>query len=325
MAFRVLLTQDIAIEGKQLLKENDCEVVVASAEKEDIIIECIKACDAVFSATFFLNERILREAKKLKVIAKHGVGIENVVDLNTATELGKYVVNTPYANMNAVAEHTVAGMLAFSKKVTLMDTATRTLNFNASQSGEIHEVVGLTIGLIGLGNIGRIVARICALGLNMKVVGYDPYQDKKSIPEYIEMVDDMDNVIKCADYLSLHIGLTNETWGLINIDKFVLMKRTAVLLNFARGAIVVEKDLVEALQAGIIAGAILDVYEKEPVEVDNPLLKMDNVLLSPHSAASTDEALARTSYDGAKGIVDILYGRKPEWCLNYNEVSKMSG
>lgn len=320
MSYKVLLAQNVDNSGKKLLRDNGYELILSPLEEDSIIKELIKDCDAVFSKTFFLNEDILRAGKKLKVVAKHGTGIDNVVDIDTATRLGLYVVNTPLANVDSVAEHTITGMMAFTKKIIKMDSETRKANFLANECGNLHEVLGKTIGIVGLGNIGKKVAKIAALGLDMKVVGYDPYVNSDSLPEYIEVTPDIDTVFKRGDFVTLHFGANAETKGLADISKFKLMKPTAVFMNFARGAVMVEKDLIAALTNGVIAGAVLDVYESEPVNIDNPLLSMNNVLLSPHSAAVTDEALSRMSYQGAQGIVEILSGKKPTWCPNYDKI-----
>ena len=257
----------------------------------------------------------------MKVVAKHGVGIDNVVDLETATKLGLYVVNTPQANSDSVAEHTIAGMLAISQKTVKMHRATQEADFAAQDCGGMHEIGGKTLGIIGLGNIGRRVAKIAANGFGMKVLGYDPFTDKEQLPDYIQYIENMDDIFKSADFVTLHLGATPSTIGMVGKKQFEMMKKTAVFMNLARGALMIEEALIEALNTGTIAGAVLDVFATEPVEADNPLLKMDNVLLSPHCSALTDESLARMSYDGARGIVEILKGKKPTWCLNYDAVN----
>lgn len=321
MAFKVLLTQNVAEEGKRLLRENDCEIVLAPEETEEAVIACIADCDAVFSKTLFLDEKILSSGKKLKVVGKHGVGVDNVVDVDVATRLGIYVINTPYANMLSVAEHTMAAILALAKNVVELNAAIRGNDFGASQRIISMDVCGKVLGLVGLGNIGRIVAQKAYFGFDMKIIGYDPYVNRENIPDYIEVVGDVDGIFKNSDFISLHLNASPKTAGLVNKSKFQLMKRSAYLLNFSRGIIVNENDLINALKNGTIKGAALDVYAKEPIEADNPLLKMDNVLLSPHCAAVTTEALDRTSYDGCMGIVEVLSGKKPQWCLNYMEVN----
>ncbi|WP_155857290.1 hydroxyacid dehydrogenase [Blautia producta] len=315
------MAQDMDPAGKNLLVEEGFELVMALKEDEEVMKKLIADCEAVFSKTFFLNEEILKAGTNLKVVAKHGVGIDNVVDLETATKLGLYVVNTPQANSDSVAEHTIAGMLAISQKTVKMHRATQEADFAAQDCGGMHEIGGKTLGIIGLGNIGRRVAKIAANGFGMKVLGYDPFTDKEQLPDYIQYIENMDDIFKSADFVTLHLGATPSTIGMVGKKQFEMMKKTAVFMNLARGALMIEEALIEALNTGTIAGAVLDVFATEPVEADNPLLKMDNVLLSPHCSALTDESLARMSYDGARGIVEILKGKKPTWCLNYDAVN----
>ncbi|HIU75517.1 MAG TPA: hydroxyacid dehydrogenase [Candidatus Pelethocola excrementipullorum] len=322
MCIKVLMAQDVDEAGKKYLVDNGFELVFAKREDPELMKELIKDCEGVFSKTFFLSEDILSAGKKLKVVAKHGVGIDNIVDLDTATKLGLYVVNTPLANSDSVAEHTIGGLLAFSQKTVEMHQATLKADFEAQNCGGMHEIGSKTIGIVGLGNIGRRVAKIAACGFDMKVIGYDPYAKADVLPDYIEYTDDLDHIYQEADFVTLHLGATPQTIGMMGKKQFEKMKDTAVFLNLARGALMVEEDLVEALTTGQIAGAVLDVYASEPIEPDNPLLKLDNVLLSPHSAALTDEALANMSYGGALGIVEVLTGKKPSWCLNYDAVNE---
>ena len=322
MSGKVLFAQDMDDAGKKLLKENGFEIVMAPKEDPEVMKELIADCVAVFSKTFFLTEDILKAGKQLKVVAKHGVGIDNVVDLDTATRLGLYVVNAPLSNSSSVAEHTVCGMLAYAEKVVQMHHAAQIADFEQQNCGGMYEIGGKTLGLIGLGNIGRRVAKMAGLGFDMKILGYDPFVKKETLPDYIQLTDDMDEVFRQADFVSLHLGATKDTIGMVNKSKFALMKPTAVFLNLARGALVVEEDLVEALKSHQIYGAVLDVFAQEPVTADNPLLHLDNVLLSPHSAALTNEALVRMSHDGAQGIVEIMSGKKPTWCVNYDAVNQ---
>lgn len=321
MAMKVLLAQDVSESGKTLLRENGFELVIAPDERPETLKRLIADCDAVFSKTCFLSEDILTAGSRLQVVAKHGIGIDNVVDLDTATRLGLYVVNTPLANMGSVAEATVGAVLALARNTVQMDHATRNDDFDAPLRIENIEVGDKTLGLIGLGNIGRLVAQKAHLGFGMRVIGYDPYVDRSRLPAYIELRQDMDDVLGEADFVSLHLNVTNSTIGLVNLEKLGLMKPNAYFLNFARGALVVEADLVTALKTGLIRGAALDVFAHEPIEKDNPLLALDNVTLSPHSSALTTGAMNRMSHDGAQGIVEILTGRKPTWCVNYETIN----
>jgi|BioPla2DNA2_1021312.scaffolds.fasta_scaffold37685_3 D-3-phosphoglycerate dehydrogenase len=323
--FKVLLAQDVAQSGKDILREAGCELVLAEKEDKELMKQLIADCDAVFSKTYFLDREILSAGKKLKVVGKHGAGIDNVVDLATATELGLFVVRTPLANMDSVAEHTMAAILVLAKNILQMDEAVRRRDFGAPDYYESHDVSGKTLGLIGCGNIGRSLAKKAALGFEMRILAYDPYVNKNTLPEYIELTDDLDRLLSESDYVSLHLNASKENNNFINMERLKKMKPSAFLLNFSRGSNVNEKDLCEALEKKIIRGAALDVFANEPIEEGNPLLSMPNVVLSPHSSALTVEAMDRMSSQGAEGIVDILYGRKPKWCVNYEEVLAKRG
>lgn len=323
MGRKILYAQDMDESGKKLVKEAGFEIILAPKEDPEIMKELIQDCEAVVSKTFFLTEDILRAGKKLQVVAKHGVGIDNVVDLDTATKLGLYVVNTPLANSDSVAEKTIAGMLAFSQKIVDMHLATKSMDFEAQNCGGMHELKGKVLGLIGLGNIGKRVAKIAAQGFSMNVVGYDPFVDSGALPEYIQYTDDINKIYKESDFVSLHLGVTPQTVGMVGKEQFEMMKKTAIFVNIARGALVEEDELAEAVRNGVIAGAVLDVYSTEPPQPDNPLLSLKNVVLSPHCAALTDEAMANMSYGAAKGMIEVLSGQKPSWCLNYKEVTKV--
>lgn len=323
MAYKVLLAQDVSESGKELLRENGYEVVLAPSEDPEVMKELIRDCDACFSKTFFFSEDILKEGKKLQVVSKHGVGVDNVVDVATATKLGLYVVRTPLANMDSVAEHTLGAILAMAKNMIPLEKAARKADFDAPLSYESHDIGGKTLGIIGLGNIGRSLAKKAHCGFDMEILGYDPFVKKEDLPDYITCVDDANDIFRNADYVSLHLNASPENDNFVNRERLEMMRPSACLLNFSRGSNVNEADLYEALQNHVIAGAALDVFAQEPVEQDNPLLTLENILLSPHCAALTVEAMDRMSYQGCQGIVEVLSGKKPTWCMNYAEVHAM--
>ncbi len=320
MGIKVLLAQDVAESGKNLLKDHGYEVILAPDEKPETMKELIRECDACFSKTFFFSEDILREGRKLKVVAKHGVGVDNVVDVATATRLGLYVVRTPLANMDSVAEHTMAAILALAKNMLPLEKAARAADFDAPLRYESHDVGGKVLGIVGLGNIGRSLARKAALGFDMKILGYDPFVSREGLPDYVELAENPEEIFSQADYVSLHLNAAPENDNFVNRKRLARMKSSACLINFSRGSNVNEQDLYEALKNRRIAGAALDVYSQEPVDRDNPLLTLDNILLSPHCGALTVEAMDRMSYQGCQGIVEVLSGKKPSWCMNYEEV-----
>lgn len=316
MAKKIFIPQEIAESGKIFLRENGYEIKESNDHSTDALKRDIADCEAVLSKTLFFPEEVLKAGKVLKVIGKHGVGPDNVVDVATATRLGIYVVNTPTANANSVAEHTIGFIIALAKRFITMDRATREGDFDIPARLNSVELEGKTLGLAGLGRIGTAVAKKAYFGLDMKVKGYDPYAQKAGLPDYIEIVDNSDDIFSSSDFVSLHMPSTLETKGMIDAGKLKLMKPNAYLINCARGNLINEVDLIKTLKSKLIAGAALDVFEDEPPKPNNPLFALPNVILTPHSAALSKEALDRMSYYAAMGIHEVLSGKKPTWPVN---------
>jgi D-3-phosphoglycerate dehydrogenase / 2-oxoglutarate reductase len=259
------------------------------------------------------NAELMDISPALKVIARTGAGVDNV-DVPAATQRGILVLHTPTANSLSVAEHAVAFVLALSKQLAFLDARVRGGDFKARRLYLPVDVEGKTLGLIGCGNIGRLVAKKCGDAFGMRAIGYDPFL--KAAPEGIELVGSVREVLQQADYVSLHLPLTPQTKNLIDRGELGLMKSSAFLINTSRGGIVQEAALAEALNSGTIAGAALDVFAQEPPEAGSPLLSCRNLLLTPHSAALTRECVVRVAVCAAQGIVDHFRGRRPEFIFN---------
>lgn len=315
MGFKVLIPQDVFKEGKQYLSERGYEIKMGSGATVDIIKEEVKDCDAILARTAPFPEEVIRAGKKLKVIARHGVGVNNI-DVKTATELGIYVTFAPLSNMNTVAEHTLGLMITIAKHIVRVDKELRGGNFESRNQLTGVDMEGKTLGLIGLGKIGSLVGKKAALGLDMKVIGYDPYLTQDKVIPEIKLVNDWDFIFKNSDFISLHFPVTKETEGIVGEKEFEMMKSTGYVINCARGEIINEAALVEALQAEKIAGAALDVFSPEPPAKDHPLFELDNVIVTPHNAALTRESKARMSLHAAIGIDEVLSGKKPSWPVN---------
>lgn len=312
MSFRILLPQPILESGRQYLLEKGYELVDGSGFDEEDIIRDIRGCDAMIVRTAKITERILEAADRLKVIARHGAGFDGV-DLEAARKKGILVLYAPKANSQSVAELAVFYMLHCSRNFKLVQKLYRDDYRFAKFNVEKHELNGKTLGLIGVGNIGGLVAKKAALGFDMKVIAFDPYA--KELPDYIEVAESREEVFEKADYVSLHVPATPETVNSVGEKEFRLMKPTAFLINTSRGSVVDEEALIRALNEKEIAGAALDVLKQEPIDKDNPLLEMDNVVTAPHIGAATKEASARASLICAQGIDDYLSGRKPEFVV----------
>ncbi len=315
MAFKVLIPQDITDAGKDYLRENGCEVIIGSASDTDTIIREVADCDAILARTALYPKAVIDAAPKLKVIGRHGIGVDNI-DVQHCTEQGIYVTFAPHSNANSVAEHTMYLMLACARNAMLIDEEFRNGNFEIRNKVKGMDLEGKTLGLIGMGRIGQMVAKKATLGFGMKVIAFDPYIKPENAPEGVTLVDSNKAVFEQADFVSLHTPATPETKKSVGMEQFKQMKKGAFLINAARGEVVNEADLIAALEQGEIRGAALDVFEVEPPAKDNSLLKMRNVIPTPHNAALTQESMDRMGLHAAMGIVDVLNGRKPEWGVN---------
>ncbi|OPZ21674.1 MAG: D-3-phosphoglycerate dehydrogenase [candidate division BRC1 bacterium ADurb.BinA364] len=249
---------------------------------------------------------VLAAGKKLKVVGRAGVGVDNV-DLDEATHRGIIVMNTPDGNTLSTAEHTISMMLAMARRIPFAD---RTMKAGRWEKKSITgvEMFDKTLGICGLGRIGREVARRAA-AFGMKIVGYDPFFSKDAAEKLqIELVDDVDDLVKAADIITVHTPMTPETKGLIDKRRIEIAKPGVMIVNCARGGIVDEQALLDGLKSGKVAGAALDVFETEPLAEDHPFRAMDNVVLTPHLAASTTEAQENVARDVARQIADALRG-----------------
>ncbi|MBU0634010.1 MAG: phosphoglycerate dehydrogenase, partial [Candidatus Omnitrophica bacterium] len=260
-----------------------------------------------------ITSRILEGGKKLKVIAKHGAGVDNI-DMQTATGKGIVVTSAPGANSDAVADLTIGLFLALARKIPYADRSVK--------AGEWPRIVGTqfnkkTLGIIGVGQIGKKVAKR-ALGFDMEVLVYDVVKDNKFAEAYGVKYVSLDEILSKSDFISIHVPLIDATRNMISTREFGLMKKGAFLVNVARGGVVDEKALFDALKENKISGAAADVFTQEPAK-GNPLLMLDNLIATPHMGMYTREALIETGMICVRNIIDTLQGRKPEF-LNNPEV-----
>lgn len=321
MRKKVLIVQPIHESGVRILEEL-FEVKVAPDPSVETVKREIKGVEGVVVRTAPFTREIIEAADSLKVIARHGVGVDNI-DIQAATEKGILVLNTPNANAVSVAEHTIVAIGALAKRMLSMDRATREGNWETRNEYRAIDLDGKILGLIGVGRIGSLVAKKAAAAFGMKVIAYDPYVKPEVAQEAgITLVNEPSEVFKNADVVSLHTPLTPETRGFVNAERLAMMKPTAFLVNFSRGEVVDEKALYEALKKGTIAAAALDVFQQEPPQKDNPLFTLDNVLLSPHSAALTKECVIRMATGAAEGVRDVLTGKEPKWVVNREVLGK---
>lgn len=264
-----------------------------------------------------VNDEFLRRAgPQLKLVARHGIGY-NDVDVPAATAHGVLATNTPDGPTEPTAEHTVALLLALAKQVVKADRHMRAdLPYTRATLRGV-EVRDLTLGIVGFGRIGRRVAEICGLGLRMRVVVFDPWLPAGfAPPAYVELVSNLGALLTQADFLTLHTPLTPETRHSIGERELRLLKKGSYVINASRGPVLDEAALIRALQDGHLAGAGLDVFDPEPPEPNNPLLRMENVVVTPHNAGNTVQGSRRTSNLLVDQILSVLAGERPRDLLN---------
>jgi D-3-phosphoglycerate dehydrogenase len=316
---KVLVSDPLSKKGLEILdKAKEIEYDLKPGLSLEELKKIISEYDAIIiRSETKLKAEIIEAADRLKVIGRAGIGLDNV-DLRAATKKGIVVMNTPQENAIAAAEHTIAMMLSISRKI---PQATATMRAGKWEKRKFVgvELYGKTLGLIGIGVIGTIVADR-ARGLKMKAIGYDPYLSKEVAEKKgVELVS-MDELLNKSDFISVHTPLTDETRNLIDKNSFRKMRSGVILVNCARGGIVNEKDLYEAIKEGKVAGAALDVFEKEPA-IGNPLLELEEVICTPHLGASTGEAQENVSIAIAQQIVDYFILGEARNAVNMPAVS----
>jgi D-3-phosphoglycerate dehydrogenase len=289
-------------------------------------LSVIGDCDALVVRNSKITRDIITAAPRLKVIGRHGVGYDTI-DTATATELRIPVVYTPAANTESVAEIAIGCILALGRKIVLAHNAmqsekllsdTVTLSVMAQRSGLVNfDLWGKTLGVIGVGRIGSSVSKKMIAAFNFKVLGYDPYVDAQTLAGYgVHKVERLEEMLPLCDFVTVHCPGGAETRHMINARTLALLKPSAYLINTARGTVVDEAALIDALQKKQIAGAAMDVYDPEPPRAGNPLLHMDNVIVTPHYCATTAESLYNMGTMVAQGVLDVLAGKRPQYLVN---------
>lgn len=302
---RIFVADKLETPGLELLKQAGFELDVREKLKDQALVQAIQAAEGVIvrSATR-LTADLLENPGKLRVIVRAGVGVDNI-DVDAATRKGILVMNTPGGNTISTAEQTIALLFVLARHTAAADASMRAGKWERNKFLGT-QLAGKTIGIIGLGRIGREVARRCA-ALDMKVIGYDPFLAAAGAAQLgIETTPDLPTLLKQSDFLTVHTPLTEETRDLIAAPQLAMLPRGARVLNCARGGILNENALAEALQSGHLAGAALDVFVEEPPPPDHPLLKLPNVVLTPHLGASTVEAQLSVAKEAAQLISDYL-------------------
>jgi len=308
----VLLTNPSVPVGENIIREV-ADLVLAPDPRPDTLRAMVGDCDVLVVRTK-LPDDLFERPNRLKGVVRHGAGVD-MIPMESATRLGIPVANVPGVNAQTVAEHVVTTMLMIARGTHRMDALLRTKGWDVARviADEGMELAGKTVGIVGVGAIGQVVTRICHHGFGMKVIGHQ--RTLANLPKEVAGVS-ADALFAESDFVVLACPLTAQTKGLASRARIASMKKNAVLVNVARGPVVDEAAITEALQQRRIRGAALDVFDRQPLAADHQLMKLGNVVLTPHQAGLTVEAVERMSEGAAREVVRILKGEKPANFVN---------
>ncbi|MDR0877875.1 MAG: hydroxyacid dehydrogenase, partial [Treponema sp.] len=309
---KILFSQEIHPDGRKIL-EGKFDISLPADTSQEALERAVKDVEGIVLRTVSsVTKEVIDAAPKLKIISRTGAGVDNV-DIAAANARKILVCNAPLANNLSVAEHAIALIFSVAKDLSVMDTAVRNVEWKARNSGKPVELEGKTLGIVGMGHIGSIVAKKCKLGLGMNILAYDPYVADKYAGQGYVFADTLEKLFAEADFVTLHCPNIPETKGMITRQLLFSMKPGAWIVNCARGGVVDETALYDILSQKKIAGAALDVFSVEPPPADCPLLSLGNVIVSPHSAALTQEAAIRMSTEAAAAVLDFFSGKRPKY------------
>ncbi|MGB8215681.1 MAG: phosphoglycerate dehydrogenase [Candidatus Methanoperedens sp.] len=309
---KILVSDPISDQGIEILKK-EFDVDIATGLPPAELIKRIGNYEAlIVRSETQVTKDVINAGKKLKIIGRAGVGVDNI-DVNTATERGIIVVNAPEGNTISAAEHTIAMMMAMSRNIPQANASLKSKKWDRKKFMGV-EVRGKVLGVVGLGRIGAEVAKR-AQGMEMNVLAYDPFISQERAAELGVELTTVEDIVRRADYITVHTPLTKETKDLISSKEFAIAKKGVRLINCARGGIINEEALAQAVKDGIVSGAAIDVFTKEP-PFENPLIELDRVIMTPHLGASTEEAQINVAVSVAEQIVNALKGLPVKNAIN---------
>jgi len=303
------------------LKKHDADMIFASANNEDTFITEAADADVIFNSFALVTKKFIEKLTKCKMIIRTGIGV-NTIDVDAATAKGIMVSYVPDYCRDEVADHSAALILAAVRKIRFLDKRVREGIWNSVEAGYVLKLNGKVLGICGFGAIAqRVAKRMQAFG--MEILAYDPYlEDEIFKINKVKRAKEIDEIFTSADVISLNLPLTEETKYIINKDSIEKMKNNVFIINTARGPLVNENDLIKALKSGKIAGAGIDVFEEEPIQPDNPLCKLENVVLTPHAAYYSVESLPELQKKSIEEVIRVLNGEFPLNWLNKAELNK---
>ncbi|NEU30835.1 C-terminal binding protein [bacterium LRH843] len=306
---------------EEILKTVDAELVRAQCRTEEEVIEAAKDADAILNQYAPISRKVIESLPNLKVVSRYGVGV-NTIDIDAATEHGVMVGNVTDYCMDEVSDHAFSLLIACARKVVTLNNAVKDGNWDYKVGVPIFRLPGRVLGLVGFGRIPQTLARK-AQAFGIKVIAYDPYLPAEVAQGMNVDLVELNDLCAKADFISVHSPLMESTRGMISDEQFNLMKKETFIINTARGPVIDEKAMIRALEAGKIAGAGLDVLENEPIEENNPLLKMDNVILNPHVAWYSEESELELKRKVAQNVADVLGGYYPTYLFNRDVKEKV--
>ena len=316
--FKVVMTDDrhkTYDEEKKVLDTIDAELVIANCTTPEELSEVCKDADGIIVNLAPMTAEVIKKLDKCKVIARYGVGYDNV-DVAACTEKGIYLTNVTDYCAEEVSDQALALLMACARKVARRDAQVREGKWNIGKADPVYRIAGKTFTFLGFGMIARCLFRKIQ-GLNFsKILVYDPFVDEDTIKAMGAEKADWDTAVSLADFISVHMPLNGKTRGIVNAAAFAMMKPTAIIINTSRGPVIDEAALIDALQSGRINSAGLDVYAKEPMGIDNPLMKIQNCVLTDHTGWDSEDSMSELKTKAAQNVKDVLSGNKPKYPVN---------
>lgn len=316
--FKVVMTDDrhgTYEEEKRVLDTIDADLIIANCSTTDEVIKVCRDADGILVNLAPMTADVIHKLERCKIIARYGVGYDNV-DVEACTNRGIYLTNVTDYCAEEVSDQALALLIACARKVARRDAEVREGKWNIGKADPIHRITGKTFTFLGFGTIARCLFRKVTGFKFSKILVYDPYVDEETIRSMGAVKSDWETAIKEADFISVHMPLNEKTKGIINRDTFEIMKPTAIIVNTSRGLVIDEKALIEALVKGKINSAGLDVHTKEPIEPENPLLRIPNCVLTDHAGWYSEESMSELKTKAAQNIKDVLSGKKPCYPVN---------
>ncbi len=299
---------------RQILSDVGANVIVAESGNEDELISHAPNVDGILTCWKPVRDCVISAASKCQIIARYGIGLDNI-DVASATENGIIVTNVPAYCVDEVSDHAMALLLACARKIPQYNSSVKSNNWDQNIGYQMYRLRDKTLGIVGFGHIGKtLIPKAMAFGLKVKV--YSPRTTQELIGQHGAEKVSFQELLTTSDFITIHAPLTSETQHMFSDEEFKAMKKTAYLINTARGGIVDTSALTDALQSGEIAGAGIDVLETEPPQLDDPLLHLENVIITPHAAFISEESIMELQMTAAKSVAQVLIGQLPTSVVN---------